>query len=145
MRPGLVVRWIATALLACSPGPGARGGEPAAAADDALLDDIERRSFAWFWRTADPATGLIPDRHPTPSFSSIAAVGFGLTAIPVGVERGWVDRAAARRRVLATLRFFRDAPQSAAAQGATGYRGFYYHFLDMERGARFKDVELSTI
>src|SRR5437762_411349 len=76
------------------PGPGtAPGPGPAYAA---LLDDLERRTFDFFWRTADPRTGLVPDRYPTPSFSSIAAVGFGLTAYPIGVERGYVTRAAAR-------------------------------------------------
>ena len=114
-------------------------------ADDALLDDLERRTFDFFWRTTDPATGLVPDRYPTPSFSSIAAVGFGLTAYPIGVERGYVTRAAARDRVTTTLRFFRDAPQGDAAEGVTGYQGFYYHFLDMTTGRRYRDVELSSI
>jgi hypothetical protein len=113
--------------------------------DAALLDDLERRTFDFFWRTADPKTGLVPDRYPTPSFSSIAAVGFGLTAYPIGVERGYVTRAAARDRVLATLRFFRDAPQGEGVQGATGHRGFYYHFLDMQTGRRFRDTELSSV
>jgi hypothetical protein len=113
--------------------------------DDALLEDLEKRTFGYFWETANPDNGLVPDRAPTPSFSSIAAVGFALTAYPIGVERGYVSRAQARARVLTTLRFFRDAPQGEAAQGTTGYRGFYYHFLDMKTGTRFKDVELSTI
>ncbi|HWU88787.1 MAG TPA: glucoamylase family protein [Kofleriaceae bacterium] len=116
-----------------------------AASDAAVLEDLSRRTFDFFWRTADPRTGLVPDRYPTPSFSSIAAVGFGLTAYPIGVERGYVTRAAARDRVLATLRFFRDAPQGEAAQGVTGYRGFYYHFLDMQTGHRFRDIELSSV
>ena len=60
--------------------------------DDPLLDDLEERTFRWFWDLADPGTGLIPDRCPTPSFSSVAAVGFGLTAYPIGAERGWVTR-----------------------------------------------------
>jgi hypothetical protein len=114
-------------------------------ADDALLDDLEHRTFDYFWKTANPDNGLVPDRHPTPSFSSIAAVGFGLTAYAVGVERGYVTRAAARDRVRTTLAFFRDAPQGDAASGVTGYKGFYYHFLDMKTGFRFKDVELSSV
>ena len=114
-------------------------------ADEALLDDVEHRTFDFFWNTANPANGLVPDRYPTPSFSSIAAVGFGLTAYAVGAERGYVSRADARDRVIRTLRFFRDAPQGDAANGMTGYKGFYYHFLDMTSGARFKDVELSSV
>ena len=84
-----------------------------------FLDELERRTFDCFWDLANPDNGLVPDRAPTPSFSSIAAVGFGLTAYPIGVERGWVTRDAARERVLTTLRFFcravrRDAPPASA-------------------------------
>src|SRR5688500_9145156 len=96
-----------------------------------IVDELQRRTFQWFWDTTNPANGLVPDRWPTKSFSSVAAVGFGLTAYPVGVERGWVTREAARDRVLTTLRFFWNAPQGTAATGMTGYRGFFYHFLDM--------------
>jgi hypothetical protein len=128
--------------LACA---GHRPGPDATAADEALLEDVERRTFDLFWRTTDARTGLVPDRYPTPSFSSIAAVGFGLTAVAIGAERGYITRAAARDRVLTTLRFFRDAPQGDAAHGITGYKGFYYHFLDMATGHRHKDVELSSV
>jgi len=108
------------------------------------VDDVEQRTFHYFWDLADPQTRLIPDRSPTPSFSSIAAVGFGLTAIPIGIERHWIGRDEGAQRVLETLTFFRDSEQSESPT-ATGYRGFYYHFLDMQTGKRFKDVELSTI
>ena len=104
---------------------GPAGSPPLSPEDTAMLDDLERRTFDFFWRTTDPKTGLVPDRYPTPAFSSIAAVGFGLTAYPIGVERGYVTRAEARDRVLATLRFFRDAPQGETARGVTGYKGFY--------------------
>lgn len=114
-------------------------------AAEAWLAELERRSFDFFWERANPANGLVPDRWPTPSFASVAAVGFGLSAYPIGVARGFVTREQARERVLTTLRFLRDAPQGPAAQGMTGYRGFFYHFLDMQTGARFRDVELSTI
>src|SRR5688500_8025067 len=110
-----------------------------------LLDDVQHRTFLFFWETTNPENGLVPDRWPTPSFSSIAAVGFGLTAYGVGVERGWVTREAAAQRVLTTLNFFRNAKQGDARSGVTGYRGFYYHFVDMKTGERFKEVELSTI
>jgi len=144
---GLRIALALAIATGCAGGSLTRDGSPgqAPAADDAMLDDLERRTFDFFWSTADPATGLVPDRAPTPSFSSIAAVGFGLTAYPIGVARGYVSRAAARDRVLATLRFFRDAPQGDAASGVTGYRGFYYHFLDMATGHRYQDVELSSV
>jgi hypothetical protein len=114
-------------------------------AQPALLYDLQRRTFNFFWETTNPENGLVPDRWPAPSFSSIAAVGFGLTADGVGAEHGWVSREAAAQRVLTTLRFFRDAKQGDAPAGMTGNRGFYYHFVDMKTGERFKDVELSTI
>src|SRR5712691_11209185 len=111
----------------------------------AFLDTLEQRTFYYFWDLTNPQNGLTPDRSPTPSFSSIAAVGFGLTAYPIGVERGYVTRAEARDRVLTTLQFFWTAPQGSAASGMTGYQGFFFHFLDMNTGARFQQVELSTI
>ena len=111
----------------------------------AFLDTLARRTFDFFWQTTNPRNGLTPDRWPTKSFSSVAAVGFALTAYPIGVEHGWVTRNAARERVLTTLRFFWNAPQGPQSAGVTGYHGFFYHFLDMETGRRFEHVELSTI
>lgn len=110
-----------------------------------LFDDIEQRTFRWFWDTANPRNGLVPDRWPTPSFCSIASVGFALTAYPIGVERGWITRTAARDRTLTTLRTFATLPQGPAASGTAGHQGFFYHFLDMNTGLRFKNVELSSV
>ncbi|MFS0737632.1 glucoamylase family protein [Sphingomonas sp. 1P06PA] len=110
-----------------------------------LFDAIEERTFRYFWDTTDPRTGLAPDRWPSPSFCSIAAVGFALTALPVGVTRGWITRAAARDRTLATLRFFWAGKQGPDPTGTIGHKGFFYHFLGMDTGTRFRDCELSTI
>src|SRR5207237_8508429 len=63
----------------------------------------------------------------------------------VGVERGYVTREQAADRVLTTLRAFLNFPSGPQAAGVSGYHGFFYHFLDMNSGARYKDVELSTI
>jgi len=112
---------------------------------DPFLVELQERTFRFFWDTANPQNGLIPDRYPTPSYSSVAAVGFGLTTYPIGVERGYITRDQARQRVLATLRFFHDAPQGPEARGRSGYKGFFYHFLDMKTGERFEDNELSTV
>src|SRR5688500_6752573 len=111
----------------------------------ALLDTREQLTFNGCWETTNPANGLTPDRGPTKSFSSVAAIGFALTAYPIGIERGYVTRTAAADRVLTTLRFMYRAPQGPQASGVTGYKGFFYHFLDMETGHRFEQVELSTI
>jgi hypothetical protein len=110
-----------------------------------FYEDIEKRTFDWFWNTASRRNGLVPDRWPTPSFASIAAVGFALPAYAIGSERGWCTRAEARDLTLTTLRFFWNAPQGPQASGTTGHAGFFYHFLDMQTGVRFKDVELSSV
>jgi hypothetical protein len=110
-----------------------------------LLEDLKQRSFRFFWETTDPRTGLAPDRWPSPSFASIAAVGFALTSYPIGVARGWISRSDARQRALTTLRFFHQAPQGPEATGTAGYKGFFYHFLDMATGTRSGQCELSTI
>ncbi len=120
-------------------------GRPVDRRTEAFLRDLEQRTFRWFWDTAHPTTHLVPDRWPTPSFSSVAAVGFGLTAYTIGAERGWVTRAQARTRTLETLQFLYDLPQGPQATGVAGYRGFFYHFLDMGTGLRFQTVELSTV
>lgn len=107
--------------------------------------DLKERTFRFFWETTDEARGLAHDRWPTQSFSSIAAIGFALTAYGVGERNGWIDRAAHRERTLATLRFFERAPQGPEPDGRTGYKGFFYHFLDFATGTRFGKTELSTI
>ncbi|RRB07332.1 glucoamylase family protein [Larkinella rosea] len=110
-----------------------------------FLDSLQRDTFRYFWELGDNPHGLIPDRYPTNTFASIAATGFGLTAYVLGVERGYVSRQEAAERTLRTLRFFTFAPQSAEGKNVTGFRGFFYHFLDMKTGHRFKQVELSSI
>ena len=135
---------LACGCAGTSPGPPPPPPAPVAPGEP-LLDDVHRRTFDFFWQTANPANGLVPDRYPTPSPASIAAVGFALTAYPIGVERGWITRAQARERVLATLRFFSEAPQGPHFAGVAGYQGFFYHFLDMQTGLRARHCELSTV
>ena len=150
LRATLAGLTVALTALAASVHAGERNASldytHATPAQQRLVDDLERRTFDWFWDSADPKTGLVPDHYPGESFSSIAAVGFGLTAYGIGVERGYVTREQAIDRTLATLRFFKDAPQNASEDDATGYHGFYYHFLDMKTGRRFdRGVELSSV
>jgi hypothetical protein len=112
--------------------------------DEAFLDLVQRTAFDYFWYETNPANGLIKDRSSNPSLSSSAAVGFGLSVLTVGIDRGWISREAGRRRVFTTLEFLWSAPHGPEAD-ATGYKGFYYHFLDMQTGRRDGDAELSTI
>ncbi len=114
-------------------------------ADDPVIEDLEQRTFRYFWETTNKKNGLAPDRYPTPSFVSIAAIGFSLTAFVVGAERGYVKRAQASERVLNSLRFLANAPQGPEASGVAGYKGFYYHFLNPKDGLRFGQSELSTV
>ncbi len=112
--------------------------------ETSFIDTVQVRTFNFFWDLCNPHTGLAPDRYPTRSFASVSATGFALTAYPIGAEHGWVTREAAARRVLHTLRFFHEAPQDSTPS-ATGYHGFFYHFLDPDTGRRFGTVELSTV
>ena len=120
-------------------------GALASSDDMAMLDDVERRTFRFFWETTNPRNGLMPDNWPNPDFCSIASVGFGLSAYVIGVSRGYVSRKDAAERTLITLKTFWNGPQGEATSGIMGYKGFFYHFLDMETGLRFKNNELSSI
>lgn len=124
---------------------GTRDIEAQARNSDPVVNNLQRRTFRFFWDTAHPQTGLFPDRYPSPSFASIAAVGFGLTAYVVGAEQRFVSRAQARLRVLRTLRTLASLPQGPEEAGTAGYQGFYYHFLHMDTGYRFETNELSTV
>lgn len=111
-----------------------------------LFRDIERRTFQFFWDTTNEVNGLTPDRFPSRPFASIASVGFSLTAYPIGIENNWISRNQAVDRTLLTLKFFRDMPQGPQRTGKSGYKGFYYHFLDMQKGQRYDSwVELSSV
>lgn len=105
--------------------------------DEAFLNEIEYRAFRYFWEQVEPSTGLVKDRSRPDSPSSIAAVGFGLVAIPIGIERGWITRDEGLERVLTTLRTFHDKVE--------GVHGFYYHFVDPRTGKRAMGSEVSSI
>ncbi len=108
------------------------------------LQTLQRETFDYFLKEANPANGLILDKTAKNWPASIAATGLALACYPVGVERGLMTRHAAAARTLATLRFFWTSPQGPEPN-ATGYRGFYYHFLDMQTGRRAWQCELSTV
>lgn len=114
--------------------------------DELFLEDLERRSFNYFWEQGDPNTGLVADRARTDgspmdenhgNVASIAATGFGLTALCIAAERGWIDRTQARERARNTLRFF--------ALKAFQEHGWFYHWLDTKTGERRWKSEVSSI
>lgn len=109
------------------------------------IEELQRRTFNYFWELADSNNYQIPDRYPTLTFSSIAATGFGLSAYIVGVEKKYITREQAADRTLKTLKVLWNAPQGDAEHGMTGYKGFFFHFLTLDKALRFKNVELSSI
>lgn len=111
-------------------------------ADDQLLEELEKASFLYFWEQANPQTGLVKDRcnvrgTDATIAASIAATGFGLTALCIGDQRGYVQQLDARNRVLNTLRFlWKKLPT---------HRGFFYHFANVNTGERMWDSEVSSV
>jgi hypothetical protein len=151
-QPVVAATLMVPALLvsvACR-SPRSAGMEPSpprssASPTDPFLDTLEVRTFRWFWDVTDSTTGLTPDRWPTRTFSSVAAIGFALSAYIVGAERGYVSRTDATRRTLTTLRYLWQLPQGPSPTGVSGYQGFFYHFLNLDDGRRYRTVELSSI
>ncbi len=111
---------------------------------DQALAELQKATFGYFLKEANLESGMVPDSTRQNSPASITAIGFALTAYTIGVEREYLTRAEAVERTLVTLRFFWNSEQSKRPN-ATGYKGFYYHFLDMQAGRRVNDSELSTI
>jgi hypothetical protein len=133
-------------LLACSKDRAQTlhtpGGAPYQGTDEQLLDEIERASFQFFWEQTNPDTGQVKDRaflngSDTRTMSSIAATGFGLTALCIGDTRGYGKKQEIIGRVRATLEFvWEKLPE---------VHGFFYHFVDMNTGQRWAQSELSSI
>lgn len=107
--------------------------------------ELKKRTFDYFWQTAHKENFQVPDRYPTLTFSSIAATGFGLSAYLTGIENKYISRAEGAERVLKTLKVLWKLPQGAEATGVSGHKGFFYHFLTLDKAERFKQVELSSI
>ena len=117
---------------------------PEQSAQDEMLRSLQQDSLAYFIHKINPANGLVLDKSHRDWPASIAAVGLALSAYPVGVERGFMSREEAVKRTLTVLKFFASAPHGPEP-GATGYKGFYYHFLDMDTGKRVWNCELSSV
>src|SRR6266404_7296897 len=110
--------------------------------DDIL--ELQQLAFRYFLDHTNARNGLVADNTREDSACSIAATGLGLSCYPVAVNNGWLKRADAAERVLTALRFFEHSPQGPEPD-TTGYKGFYYHFLEMENGRRAGRSELSTV
>lgn len=112
--------------------------------DMAMLDSIQKESFEYFLKEINPDNGLIKDNTEAGAAASISSVGMALSCYAVAVENGFITRTDAVKKILTVLRFFHSSHQGPEPD-ATGYKGFYYHFLDMQTGKRVDDSELSTI
>jgi hypothetical protein len=131
-----------------APGPDLRTRAAANLApdDEAFLDDMQRRGCLYFVEQAGASSGQVLDRaaanntdgklDPRP-MASIAATGFGLTALCIAEHRGYQPRAQVIEQVRRTLRFH--------AHTLPHVHGFFYHFTDVNTGARFDKVEVSSI
>lgn len=111
---------------------------------DQDLDRLQLTTLQYYLHETNPTNGLVRDKTHQAAPASIASVGLALASLPIIVERGVVSREFAPDLALKQLRFFRDAPHGPE-HDATGYKGFYYHFLDMKNGRRVWNCELSTI
>ncbi len=105
--------------------------------DDKMLNSLQRETFGYFLHEDNPANGLVADKTSADWPASIAAVGLAIAAYPIGVERGFCTRDEAVQKTLTALRFFWNSPQGTESD-ATGYKGFFYHFLDMKTGRRLE-------
>lgn len=112
--------------------------------DKEMLSNLQQETFDYFLHEVDPITGLIADKTQPGFPSSIAVVGMAMSVYIIGVEKKFLSRENAVERILKILRFFYNSKQGTE-KDATGYKGFYYHFLEMQTGKRTWDSELSTI
>jgi hypothetical protein len=112
--------------------------------DSEILQRLQRETFDYFIDEKNCNNGLIADKTQPGCPSSIAVVGLSINTYIIGIERGYISRGEARRRILQTLRFLHSSQQGPEPD-ATGYKGFYYHFLNMQTGKRMWECELSTI
>jgi len=150
IRAGACLPLIYPSVLGAAQAPKPRfapftplAGQPSFAPDDeALLQEIEAANFRYFWEQANPDTGLVKDRcnvitQEKNPVGSIAALGFGLTALCIGEKRGFISHAQARDRALNALRFlWKKLPN---------HRGFFYHWANVDTGERSFDSEVSSV
>ncbi len=147
MNPHRLLRAAALTVLPAVLAIGALAAPARALTTDALLDTLQHTAFNYFWNEANPANGMVKDRSTAGSVASIACIGFGLTAIDIGIDHGWITRDQGRTRVQTTLATLRDKPEGSASSGIIGFHGLFYHWLDMTSATRRVDwnAELSTI
>ena len=133
---------LATVVSSCGSGSKTNPPPPPPLPDDQFLDQIQRAIFLYFWEQASATTGQVKDRafaagNDVRTVSSIAATGFGLTALCIGDQRGYLDSPSILARVRATLNFLLNQMPNQ--------NGFFFHFVDMNTGQRAFNSEVSSI
>ncbi|HCM59015.1 MAG TPA: Tat pathway signal protein [Bacteroidales bacterium] len=112
--------------------------------DEVMLDSIQKKTFLFFMGEHHPEWGIVKDRTASWAPASIASTGFAIPSFAIGAERGWITREEAARITLNMMNFFVNSLQSADTL-ASGYKGFFYHFLRMDTGFREWRCELSSV
>jgi hypothetical protein len=134
---------VAPPLAASAPGPSVQAEAPAPRpSDDAFLDELQHKAFRYFWEQTDPKTGLTKDRagnfkNDDYHVASMAATGFGLTALVIAEGRGWITREQAYARALTCLSHLRDRQAHV--------HGWFHHFVDASTGEPAPGSEVSSI
>lgn len=111
---------------------------------DEELGWLQFTTLLYYLQVTNPDNGLVRDNTNPVSPASIAALGMALATIPVVVERGVIIREFAAKITRKRLQFLFECPQGPGPD-VSGYKGFFYHFLDIETGRRVWQCELSTI
>lgn len=111
--------------------------------DDEFLDMLERKAFDFFHDHQNLKTGLFADTTGGGD-ASIASTGFGIAALCIGAERGWITKYEAQKRVLLALNAFLPKVEGEEPP-AEGRYGFFYHFLNIHDGKRAGKSEISTV
>ena len=142
-KAGTIVGVLLAAMTLAGAGGAVAAGE--SLTTPALLDSLQRTAFEYFWDEANPVNGLIRDRSQPGSPCSIAAQGFGISAICIAIDHGWVTRGEGRDRILLGMQTLWNGPQNDSEFVTNGYKGLFYHFLDINSGYRAWSCELSTI
>src|SRR5215470_19774697 len=111
---------------------------------DKEWDRLQLSTVLYYLHKTNPDNGLVRDKTDPKAPVSIAACGMALATLPVVVERGVIFRDFAAKIARTRLRYLFQCPQGPEPN-ASGYKGFFYHFLDIETGRRVWQCELSTI
>ncbi|WP_394366263.1 glucoamylase family protein [Winogradskyella helgolandensis] len=101
-----------------------------------LLDTIQKQTINYFWEGAEPNSGLARERihmddvYPTSPKNTVTTggSGFGLMAILVGIERGYIDKGEALDRYLKIVNFLEKADR---------FHGAWSHWIDGETGKAY--------